>query len=75
MESFFTTRKIAFEARDIQQNQYYREWHDRFAGDIVPLIVFDNGYRVIEGYDLKQLNTILKELGIYPANHSKRTGK
>lgn len=75
MESFFTTRKIAYEARDIQQHQYYREWRDRFDGDIVPLIVFDNGYRVIDGYDTKRLNTTLKELGIYPASSKKRTGR
>ncbi len=74
MESFFAKRKIPFEARDIQhEHRFYREWHDHFHGDIVPLTVFDNGRQVLDGYDPKRLQNILKELGIYPPK--KQTGQ
>lgn len=69
MESFFAKRKIQFEARDIQKDhKYYREWHDRFQGDIVPLIVFDNGKFVIDGYDPESIKQVLKSTGLHPQN-------
>jgi hypothetical protein len=69
VESFFATRNIPFESRDIQKShQFYREWHDRFHGDIVPLIVFDNGKFVIDGYDPQALRHALQATGISSKN-------
>jgi hypothetical protein len=51
--------------RDIQkQHRWYREWYDHFHGDIVPMIVFDNGRQVIDGFDPKAITKVLKTLRI-----------
>lgn len=68
-ESYFATRHIPFESRDIQKShQFYREWHDHFNGDIVPLTVFDNGRFVIDGFDPQAINHALRASGIYTKN-------
>ena len=68
-ESYFATRNIPFESRDIQKShQFYREWHDHFHGDIVPLTVFDNGKFVIDGFDPKAINHALRAIGISTKN-------
>jgi hypothetical protein len=41
----------------------YFEWRERWHGDIVPLIVFDDGRRVVEGFEPRSLEKVLKELG------------
>lgn len=40
------------------------EWSKKWHGDIVPLVVFDDGKRVIDGYDPKGMERVLKELDI-----------
>ena len=68
-ESYFATRNIPFESRDIQKShQFYREWHDHFNGDIVPLIVFDNGRQVVDSFDPRAIKRALKATGSTPRN-------
>ncbi len=51
--------------RDIQQDhRWYQEWYQHFHGDIVPLIVFDNGKQIIDGYEPKAMVKTLRELRI-----------
>ena len=67
MERYFTRYEIPFEKRDIQHSQqFYREWQDVWKGDIVPTIVFDNGKKVVDGYDIPAIKRAMKELGIIP---------
>lgn len=54
--------------RDIQHNQtYYREWQETWQGDIVPVIVFDNGKQVVDGFDIRAIKRALEEVGNLPA--------
>ena len=56
--------------RDIQHNQtYYREWQETWQGDIVPVIVFDNGKQVVDGFDIRAIKRALQEVGNLPAAH------
>ncbi|WP_416222784.1 hypothetical protein [Trichlorobacter lovleyi] len=58
---------MSYEARDIQQeHRWYQEWHDHFHGDIVPLIVFDNGKIIVDGFDVREIDRALKKRGIRP---------
>jgi hypothetical protein len=41
----------------------YHEWRDRWHGEIVPLIVFDDGKRVVEGFEARSLEKVLQEMG------------
>jgi hypothetical protein len=56
--------------RDIQHNQtYYREWQKTWQGDIVPVIVFDNGKQVVDGFDIRAIKRALEEVGNLPKAH------
>ena len=64
MESFFTSKGIPHTNRDIRRDpSARREWRDRYQGDIVPLIVFDQGKRVVDGCDIPAIEQALRELG------------
>lgn len=53
--------------RDIQHShQYYQEWQHNFQGEIVPVIVFDNGKQVVDGFDIRAIKRAMKEVGITP---------
>lgn len=53
--------------RDIQHNQiYYQEWRKTWQGDIVPVIVFDNGKQVVEGFDLRAIKRAMRDVGNLP---------
>ena len=61
---------LPFEARDIQHNRsYYKEWQENWQGDIVPLIVFDNGKQVVDGFDIRAIKQALREVGNLPQAH------
>lgn len=56
--------------RDIRHNQtYYQEWQHSWQGDIVPVIVFDNGKQVVDGFDIRGIKRALREVGNLPAAH------
>jgi hypothetical protein len=62
VESFFTEQRIPFVTRDIAVDPTaYREWRQRFGGDIVPLTVFGGGRRVVDGWDLPALRRGVRE--------------
>lgn len=64
---YLAAHGIACEIRDIRkQHRWYREWRDHLQGDIVPLIVLDNGRRIIDGFDPKTLTRVLQSTGIMP---------
>lgn len=61
---------MPFEVRDIQHNQtYYQEWQQTWQGDIVPVIVFDNGKQVVDGFDLRAIKKALRKVGNLPTAH------
>lgn len=63
MKSFFTEQRIAFTERDIRRDpQAYREWRDRLHGDIVPVIVFNNGELIVDGCDIPAIRRALVKL-------------
>lgn len=63
MESYFTDKGIPFTTRDIRTDPKARhDWRERFGGDIVPLIVFDDGKRVVDGCDIPAIERALKHL-------------
>lgn len=53
--------------RDIKRNKtFYHEWKDSWQGDIVPVIVFDNGKQVVDGFDIRAIKRALREVGNLP---------
>ncbi|MGB4599356.1 MAG: hypothetical protein WBI04_05195 [Trichlorobacter sp.] len=59
---------LPFEVRDIKRNKiYYNEWHKTWQGDIVPVIVFDNGKQVVDGFDIRAIKRALREVNNLPA--------
>lgn len=65
MESYFTKKGIPFVKRDIRHDRTaFREWRDRYRGDIVPMIVIDNGRKIIDGCDLPAIERALREMGV-----------
>ena len=63
VESYFTKKGIPFTCRDIRQDQSaYREWHDRYQGEIVPMIVFDGGKKIVDGCDIPAIERSLRDL-------------
>ncbi|WP_241426238.1 hypothetical protein [Geobacter benzoatilyticus] len=67
MESYFTSKRIPHIKRDIRTDRQARkEWRERYHGDIVPLIVFDDGKRIIDGCDIPAIEQALRELGVSP---------
>lgn len=64
-EGYLTSLGLTFEERDIQKDhRFYREWHDHFHGDIVPLIVFNNGQQVVDSFDPRGIKRALRATGI-----------
>ncbi len=67
MESYFTEREIPFSCRDIRQDrEARRDWRERYGGEIVPLVVFDNGKRIVDGCDIPAIERALRELAAPP---------
>jgi glutaredoxin len=65
VKSFFARRGIPYREKDINLDRQARmEWSQKWHGDIVPLVVLDDGRRVVEGADLKALERALAELGM-----------
>lgn len=63
MKSYFTEQRIVFTERDIRHDpQAYREWRDRLHGDIVPVIVFNNGELIVDGCDIPAIKRALLKL-------------
>ena len=63
-EEYFTSRRIPFTRRDIVRDpaalREYRERH----GEIVPLIVFGNDQRIVDGFDLPAIHKALRSFGL-----------
>ncbi|MBJ6802664.1 glutaredoxin family protein [Geomonas propionica] len=63
MESYFTSKGIPYATRDIRKDQVaHREWRERYHGDMVPLIVFDQGKRIVDGCDVRAIERVMREL-------------
>ncbi|MBU5637638.1 hypothetical protein KOM00_12960 [Geomonas sp. Red69] len=63
MESYFTEKGIPYTTRDIRTDHAaHQEWRERYHGDIVPLIVFDNGKKIVDGCDVRAIERALREL-------------
>ncbi|WP_224981577.1 glutaredoxin family protein [Geomonas agri] len=63
MESYFTSKGIPYTTRDIRKDQAARqEWRERYHGDMVPLIVFDQGKRIVDGCDVRAIERAMREL-------------
>ncbi len=72
MESYFTKKGIPYICRDISQDKVARrEWRERFAGEIVPTVVFNGGRRVVDGFDIPSIERALRELTAAPPRVSK----
>jgi glutaredoxin len=64
-EEYFTARQIPFRRLDIGRDPAaLRDYRERYQGDIVPLIVFGNDERVVDGYDLPAIRGALKSFGL-----------
>jgi hypothetical protein len=67
VERFFTERGIPYSCRDIRQDgEARREWRERYGGEIVPMVVFDNGRRIVDGCDIQAIERVLRELAAPP---------
>ena len=65
MKSYFTNKGIPYTCRDISQDKVARrEWRERFAGEIVPTVVFNGGKRVVDGCDIPAIERALRELAV-----------
>jgi hypothetical protein len=63
VESYFTSKSIPFISRDIRTDkEALHEWRDRYHGDIVPLIVFDGGKKIVDGGDIPAIERALRGL-------------
>lgn len=63
VESFFTEKGIPYTSRDIRRdNEALQEWRSRYGGEIVPMVVFDGGRRIVDGYDIPAIERALQEL-------------
>lgn len=63
MESYFTEKGIPYVCRDIRHDPAARqEWRERYGGEIVPMVVFDGGRRIVDGCDLPAIERVLREL-------------
>ena len=63
VERYFTERGIPHINKDIRRDPEARqEWSQRFNGDIVPMVVFDDGKRIVDGYDIPAIERVLREL-------------
>lgn len=73
MESYFTRKRIPYTVRDIRKDQQAREeWRERYRGEIIPLIVFDDGKRIVDGCDIRAIERVLRELGRKPKGSTQR---
>ena len=67
MESYFTRKRIPYTVRDIRTDQQaHEEWRERYRGEIIPLIVFGDGKRIVDGCDIRAIERVLRELGRKP---------
>lgn len=76
MESYFTSKGIPFTIRDIRKDPIARqEWREHYSGDIVPLIVFDNGKRIVDGFDIPAIERAFRSLGLsLPSSRGRAKG-
>jgi glutaredoxin len=67
VESYFTERGIPYSCRDIRRDgEARREWRERYGGEIVPMVVFDHGRRIVDGCDIPAVERTLRELAAPP---------
>jgi len=72
VESYFTNKGIPYTCRDISNDRVARrEWRERFAGEIVPMVVFNGGRRIVDGFDIPAIERALRELAVAPARITK----
>ena len=68
MERFFTEKGIPHTCRDIHTDrEARREWRERYGGEIVPMVVFNNGQRIVDGCDIPAIERALREVTAAPA--------
>ncbi len=67
MESYFTRKGIPYTSRNIRKDRKaLQEWRDRYHGEIVPMVVFNNGKRIVDGYDIPAIERALRDMGFSP---------
>lgn len=67
MESFFTEKGIPYVCRDIRRDRAaFREWRERFGGEIVPTVVLGGGKRIVDGCDIPAIERALREITSSP---------
>ncbi len=65
VESYFASRQIPFVKRDIMRDKdAFHAFRDRYHGDIVPLTVFGNDERIVDGLDLPAIRRALQSFGL-----------
>jgi glutaredoxin len=65
VEKYFAARQIPFTERDIGRDPAaLRDYRERYHGEIVPLIVFGNDERIVDGYDLPAIRGALRTFGL-----------
>lgn len=63
MERFFTGKGIPYVCRDIRRDRAaFREWRERYGGDIVPMVVLDGGKKVIDGCDIPAIERAMADI-------------
>ncbi|BEH11680.1 hypothetical protein GSUET_32920 [Geobacter sulfurreducens subsp. ethanolicus] len=63
MERFFTEKGIPYTCRDIRRDRAaFREWRERFGGEIVPMVVLDEGKKIIDGCDIPAIERALADI-------------
>lgn len=68
-EHYLLERGVRFEIRDISQSsQFHREWKEQYRGDIVPLLVLDNGRAMLDGFQRQNYDLFLKQHSISTRN-------
>lgn len=64
-EAYFDARQIPFTKRDIMRDpSALRAYRDRYHGEIVPMIVFGNDERIVDGYDPSAIRDALRVFGL-----------
>ncbi len=60
-EQYLLERGVKVEIRDITQSaRFHHEWKDIYHGDIVPVLVLDQGRFVLDGFERHQYDHFLK---------------
>ncbi len=60
-EQYLRERGVKVAIRDITQSaRFHHEWKDSYHGDIVPVLVLDQGRAVLDGFERHQYDHFLK---------------